>query len=227
MQQRNCIWRKTGLITVLFAAMTIVSCHSSQQLIDPKLSLKNKTTQPEFLNEIALGGNAVKNGMIAKAVASDSKQINPSITNVLQQKYAQLLRTVPNAITNLSLYNFIEDWYGVRYRMGGNDRKGIDCSAFVQRLYENVFCVNLVRTAFEQFHTSRFVSGKDSLQEGDLVFFHTRGRKHISHVGIYLMNQFFVHASSTQGVMISSLDEDYWSRYYAGAGKVLHTESSF
>jgi lipoprotein Spr len=66
----------------------------------------------------------------------------------------------------------------------------------------------------------------DSLKEGDLVFFKTRGRS-ISHVGIYLMNNFFVHASSSQGVIISSLNDEYWSRKYAGAGKVPNSQSSF
>lgn len=146
----------------------------------------------------------------------------------LQTKYAAVLGIMPFSISNLSLYSFIDDWYGVRYRMGGNDKSGIDCSAFVQRLYESVFCTNLVRTAFEQFNLCQLIWNTDSLKEGDLVFFghstgrHGRRRGHsvISHVGIYLANNYFVHASTTGGVMISSLKEEYWSRYYAGAGAI-------
>lgn len=141
--------------------------------------------------------------------------------NSLQKKYANILGVLPTAITNLSLYSFIDDWYGVRYRMGGNDKNGIDCSAFVQRLYENVFCTNLVRTAFEQFNDADSKVKKRNLKEGDLVFFGSRRRRRrrISHVGIYLMNNFFVHASSSQGVIISSLDETYWAHKYVGAGE--------
>lgn len=146
-------------------------------------------------------------------------------SNMLQQKYAGLLGVVPDAIGNFPLYSFIEEWYGVRYRLGGNDKHGIDCSAFVQRLYENVFCTSLVRTAMEQFSACRMVFNTDSLKEGDLVFFRRGSR--ISHVGIYLVNNFFVHASSSRGVMISSLGDDYWQRLYAGAGKIPEATSSF
>ena len=112
----------------------------------------------------------------------------------------------------------VED-VGVKYSYGGNDKSGIDCSAFVQKAYEEVFCTELVRTARDQFHSCRMIWDIDNLIEGDLVFFRTRGKR-ISHVGIYLANNFFVHASSTGGVMISSLTEAYWSKRFAGAGKI-------
>ncbi|HRO43650.1 MAG TPA: NlpC/P60 family protein [Flavipsychrobacter sp.] len=208
-------------IWVLFSFIGLLaSCTSSEQLLDPMLSLKPRpkylyvprsedTTnyQNERINELEL-----------------HKDIHASVTNSLQVKYASLLRVEPEGIRNYALYNFIEDWYGVRHRTGGNDKSGIDCSGFAQRLYENVYCTNLVRTAFQQFHKCRLVKKREHLKEGDLVFFRTRGKKRITHVGIYLKNNFFVHSSNTRGVMISSLKEDYWSRTYAGAGKVLLTE---
>ena len=63
------------------------------------------------------------------------------------------------------------------------------------------------------------------LREGDLVFFKIH-RKRISHVGIYLVNNFFVHASLSQGVMISNLNDEYWQRVFAGAGRMLHTNDN-
>ena len=212
--------KKIGFIVSFSFVLGFVSCHSSQELMEPKASAKTKKQKPQFIDDIAFQGSSTKI-KVTTLQSVHKKAINPSVANVLQLKYAEMLQVMPEAICNFSLYGFIEDWYGVRYRMGGNDKSGIDCSAFVQRLYENVFCTNLVRTALEQFHMCRFVLSQDSLEEGDLVFFHTRGKKRVTHVGIYLMNNFFVHASSSQGVMISSLNEDYWSRYYAGAGKVL------
>lgn len=131
-----------------------------------------------------------------------------------------MLQVVPQAITNIALYSFIDEWYGVHYRLGGNDKSGIDCSAFVQRVYESVFCTNLFRTAREQFHMCKMEWDTDSLMEGDLVFFRTTRSKRISHVGIYLANRRFVHASASQGVTISSLDDNYWLHRYAGAGQV-------
>jgi len=135
-------------------------------------------------------------------------------------KYSGLLCSIPQALTNVALYKFIDDWYGVDYRLGGNDKDGIDCSAFVQRLYQEVFGLSLVRTALEQFNYCTIVQDVDKLKEGDLVFFHVHS-KHITHVGIYLMNQFFVHASVSQGVVISSLNDSYWQKYFAGAGDML------
>lgn len=211
-----------AIIACIATSTLIVSCSSNKELSAPSLSY-NKVHHPEFLDNIALGGNA--NSISMRVIENTKKEsfrnsgFKSSFAAGLQQKYAYILGVVPQAITNLSLYNFIDEWYGVHYRLGGNDKSGIDCSAFVQRLYEQVFCTNLLRTAIEQFSTSIFIDNKDSLKEGDLVFFHTR-RSRITHVGIYLKNNYFVHASSSQGVTISSLNEAYWQRSFAGAGEI-------
>lgn len=217
---------KQIILPLGFAATVMaVGCTSSQQLIDPSLSLK-QSKQPVFIDDVTVGGNST-NITINKPGANDCtsnvkmpNELSPNLRNALLSKYAGMLGVVPQAIRNFSLYSFIDEWYGVRYRLGGVDKQGIDCSAFVQRLYEDVFGINLVRTAFQQFHNCRMVFDMDSLKEGDLVFFHINRGKRISHVGIYLRNNYFVHASSSQGVMISSLSEDYWTRYYAGAGSI-------
>lgn len=203
---------------IAFAGLSILfsSCHSSQELIEPKLSLKQiEKRQVEEVNLVALPDQPISikyNGELR-------------VASPIQQKYAAILGVLPQTIKNFTLYNFVEEWYGVRYRMGGDSKNGIDCSAFVRRLYENVFCTNLVRTAFEQFNTCQFVKSLDSVKEGDLVFFKTKGNR-ITHVGIYLMNDFFVHASSTRGVMISSLNDEYWGRRYAGAGIIKKDEGN-
>lgn len=151
----------------------------------------------------------------------ETAKIQPAEGNTLAKKYASILGVLPNMLCNYSLYKFIDEWYGVRYRYGGTDKDGIDCSAFVQRLYEQVFNTNLVRTAFEQFQNASLTRRIENLREGDLVFFRIHSRKRITHVGIYLMNNFFVHASLSQGVMISNLGEEYWQRFFAGAGRIL------
>ncbi len=203
---------------IAFAGLSIVlsSCHSSQELIEPQLSLKHlEKRQIEEVNLVTVQDQAI------------SRKYNGDwrVASTIQQKYAAILGVLPQTIKNFTLYNFVEEWYGVRYRMGGDSKSGIDCSAFVRRLYENVFCTNLVRTAFEQFNTCQFVKSLDSVKEGDLVFFKTKGNR-ITHVGIYLMNDYFVHASSTRGVMISSLNEAYWVRRYAGAGIIKKDEGN-
>ena len=81
-----------------------------------------------------------------------------------------------------------------------------------------VYGLNVPRTAREQYRVSARVNRMD-LQEGDLVFFNTRGG--VSHVGIYLGDGFFTHSSSSKGVTINNLDESYYSKKYIGAGRVV------
>lgn len=136
----------------------------------------------------------------------------------IQIKYAEMLGTDAAEIQNLKLFEFIDDWYGTRYRMGGASKKGIDCSALVQLMYSDIYYTTVPRTSKEQFRQCRRISTTE-LQEGDLVFFHTRGRG-VSHVGIYLQNNKFVHASRTGGVMISDMYEDYFVKRLVGAGRM-------
>jgi cell wall-associated NlpC family hydrolase len=84
-------------------------------------------------------------------------------------------------------------------------------------LYKNVFNISLQRSARLQFNQGREVSGKDELQFGDLVFFNTRKRVKPGHVGLYIGENLFAHASSAKGVTISSIDYDYYSRRFMGA----------
>jgi len=210
---------KTVLKACAAATIFLYSCSSIRHTTDSGVSLKNNRN-PKFLDSLTLSGNNSSSISLTNSNRNNGNAgYNPSIANTLQVKYAEMLRVVPQAITNFSLYAFIDEWYGVRYHFGGTDKSGIDCSAFVQRLYEQVFKTSLVRTAFEQFNFCRLVWDTTTLKEGDLVFFRIHSSR-ISHVGIYLMNNFFVHASSSHGVMISSLNDGYWQRYYAGAGEV-------
>lgn len=104
-----------------------------------------------------------------------------------------------------------QSWKGTPYRLGGDSRQGIDCSAFVQVGYRQVFDRLLPRTTREQAMQGRKVS-LERARQGDLVFFKT-GRT-LRHVGIYLGNQQFLHASTSRGVVISSLDTPYWRRAF-------------
>jgi lipoprotein Spr len=134
-------------------------------------------------------------------------------TNTAKSKLAEGLKKNP------LLYGFIQEWYGTPYRMGGTTKKAIDCSAFTRQLFSDVYGSNLDRTAALQFMMTKRIFDKDELKEGDLIFFSIK-TKRISHVGVYLGDGKFVHASSSRGVIISDIDQAYWSRYYAGAGRL-------
>jgi len=105
---------------------------------------------------------------------------------------------------------------GTPYSFGGTSTRGFDCSGFVQHVFA-LMGVHLPRTADAQYDAGRTIAG--AMRPGDLVFFQTYTAG-VSHVGIYLGNDRFVHASSSQGVTVSSLHESYWAARYLGAKRV-------
>ena len=141
------------------------------------------------------------------------------IPTPLQFKYAMMLGTETNEIQNQQLFEFIDDWYGTRYRLGGTTKNGIDCSALVQLLFSSLYSIPVPRTSKEQYKFSKRISLTE-LQEGDLLFYHTRGRG-VSHVGVYLSNNKFLHAASSGGVMISDMYDPYFVKRFMGAGRVI------
>lgn len=193
-------------------------------------------TSVKFIDGIELNSEAV-----SYASAAPSKEISNNVPakifsgqyfsalklateacKSLQFKYAQLMDTEIEAVSNLSLFQFIDEWWSTAYRYGGTSKKGIDCSALTGLLLSSVYAIALPRTAREQYAVSKKIS-REELTEGDLVFFNTRGG--VSHVGVYLGNDNFVHASVTNGVTISSLNDSYYSNKYIGAGRILNSES--
>ena len=131
---------------------------------------------------------------------------------------SQIMGVALSATSNMKLFHFVYDWIGTPYRFGGSSRKGIDCSAFTKELYSEVFNLDIKRNSRDIFSMVSPV-GKEELKEGDLVFFKIHSRR-ISHIGIYLGNNRFAHASS-KGVAISSLDDAYYSRYFYKGGRLL------
>ncbi|GIU14065.1 MULTISPECIES: NlpC/P60 family protein [unclassified Shewanella] len=104
-----------------------------------------------------------------------------------------------------------QEWKGVPYRLGGMSKGGIDCSGFVLMTFKSRFGVQLPRTTAQQKELGKSVS-KSQLRAGDLVFFKTGWSTR--HVGIYISDSQFLHASTSQGVMISSLNNSYWKQKY-------------
>lgn len=105
------------------------------------------------------------------------------------------------------------------YRWGGTSTSGIDCSAFVMTVYRYALGIELPRTSIMQSTVGEEVSRED-LEFGDLIFFNTIGHR-ISHVGIYLGETMFAHSSSSGGVKVSSLSEDYYNAKFVTARRVI------
>lgn len=116
--------------------------------------------------------------------------------------------------------SFYNDWKGVPYKYGGTTKKGIDCSGFTQKIFRDLYKVEIPRTSSRQFkYTDRITL--DSLCFGDLVFFKSRLSPSGWHVGFYLGNFQFLHAANRKDdVKISSLDEDRYKKTFLGGGRV-------
>ena len=188
--------------------------------------IQNISTEPGD-NPPAKSGNIIpvkNNGSGTGEPVSTKPMPHPVGTddyNQLKFKYSILTNTPVEDLSNLRLLIFMDQWYGVPYHYGGTSRAGIDCSAFSSLLLSSVYNENqLPRMSADQYKATRRITKRD-LQEGDLVFFHTYGKGHrVTHVGVYLYNNRFVHASVT-GVQISDMGEGYYLTHYIGAGRII------
>ena len=121
--------------------------------------------------------------------------------------------------TKHQLYQQLTEWQGVPYKLGGTSKKGIDCSAFVQKTFIDRFGFLLPRTTAQQAQFGTAIN-KRELQAGDLIFFKTSYKTH--HVGIYVENDQFIHASTSNGVMLSSITNRYWKNAFWQARRVSY-----
>ncbi len=116
------------------------------------------------------------------------------------------------------LYNEMCNWLGTSYKYAGNSNKGIDCSGLVKAVFGKIFNLPLSGGSSDIFPLTIPIE-KEHLLEGDLVFFKI-AKNRISHVGIYLSNNKFIHASVKLGVIISDLNESYYKKYFYAAGRL-------
>lgn len=154
-----------------------------------------------------------------KHVTTEAQPRENIMEDYLKGYYSQIFGVEMTGIFNTSLYATIEQWLGTPYRYAGKTFKGIDCSAFVNKIYENAYCFFIKGNSLEMYRNSKHVT-KDELAEGDLVFFNTNRNKIISHVGVYLGNNKFAHASRTRGVIVSDLTHSYYKRYFVNGGRI-------
>jgi lipoprotein Spr len=136
----------------------------------------------------------------------------------LLTSYAEVLGVDPGELKDIRLYAFIDEWMGVPHRLGGQTKVGIDCSAFISQLFNEVYQKPLARSSYDMADEIKR-KYENQLIEGDLVFF-SFGKKNIDHVGLYLRNNKFVHVSTSKGVMISDLHESWFYKYFVRAGSV-------
>ncbi len=133
------------------------------------------------------------------------------------------LGVTPDSSDNARLYSESAAWLGARYQYGGNSKSGIDCSGFVYAVYKAVYGHELTRQSARMLTDNCTRINKSQLREGDLVFFRTDGKQSTTpnHVGIYLKENKFIHASTSKGVVVSDLTSAYYVSKWITGGRVV------
>lgn len=111
-------------------------------------------------------------------------------------------------------------WQGTSYKLGGTDARGVDCSSFIQTLFQEKFSTKLPRTSREQMTLGERVDSTE-LSAGDLLFFRTGPTRR--HVGVYIGNGQFMHVSAGSGVEIAQLHLPYWQKHFITARRLAHS----
>lgn len=149
----------------------------------------------------------------------DQDYINSKIDEI--EASAQSMSGVYNNLDNIILKNKLFDsynnWVGTRYKWGGVSKSGIDCSALTREVYKEVFGYNLPRVSIDQVKKGRRINMSE-LKPGDLLYFRPKNR--INHIAVYIGNSLFINASSSKGVVLSSMDNSYWKKYFKYAVRV-------
>lgn len=157
------------------------------------------------------------------ATPSSKKQTTP--TSSSSSNLSSISKKLGINVTksdNQKLYSEAASWIGTKYKYGGTSKSGVDCSGFTYLMYKSVYGKTLSRQSEAILNNNCKRISKNQLKEGDLVFFRTDGKKssNPNHVGIYLKNNKFIHASSSKGVVVSDITTDYYVKNWIAGGRV-------
>ncbi len=199
--------------------------------------IEYRVKQGDTIDNIATRFNVEKEELIEtnRLSSVDNKKLSPGrtilIPKVIEENDGEeeivtfkktILKPWKNSDEKYMLVKVAKSFVGAPYKYGGNTLRGLDCSAYVKKIYE-IFDVQLPRSAREQYKVGSRID-RSELAIGDLVFFKTRRyAKHPTHVGIFIGDSNFIHASSGKGrlgVKIDSLNSDYYSKAYIGATRI-------
>ena len=154
-------------------------------------------------------------GVYDSEYVHDEKVITKKVTQLKDDQQVILMSGTFDQLNDIIVENELlksfENWRGTRYSWGGDSKSGIDCSALTRRVYREVFEFELPRVSVDQAQRGVHIS-KSELRPGDILFFRPENR--VNHTAVYVGNSLFINASSSQGVVLSSLENKYWGKYF-------------
>lgn len=197
-------------ILIAFVVVSIVGCSANSKTLS-NVKKKNWSVSTDYSSD---GSKAKSNGK-----KSNTKGLSNDKNHTTNCK--KLGVSSANG-DNKKLYSECVSWIGVKYKYGGTSKSGVDCSGLTYMIYKNVYGKTLTRQSAGMLSDNCTKIKKSQLREGDLVFFRTDGKRSSTpnHVGIYLKQNKFIHSSTSKGVIVSDLTQDYYITNWIAAGRV-------
>lgn len=202
----------------------LIQLIQSDEYINLEFETGNSVSLPRYKMVLADIPHSIESVSFDEKFVNDTcnlKELRSQLA--LQDEIQQLSEKLGINITDtqyIDLYRETVDWLGTRYRRGGMSHKAVDCSGFTNLIYKAVYNKKLPRVSRAIANTVKQPVPVEQLVPGDLVFFATLGKKYINHVGVYLGDGHFVHASIKGGVKVSPLSDGYYKRALRKAGPV-------
>ena len=217
--------KKKNVILMASLSLFAMNCSTLQENLSSKKRNNKVKTDPENADATTSKKEDDRehksdNQNLKNRFSNDSLVITK--INELQERNQRLLISgTSSEIRTVKLQNALlksfENWKGTRYAFGGDSSRGIDCSALTRRVYREVFSFELPRVTKDQIKVGRHVS-RNNLKPGDILYFRPDGK--YNHTAVYLGNSLFINASSSKGVILSSIEHSYWSKYFVHGVRV-------
>ncbi|MBE0393777.1 lipoprotein Spr [Flavobacterium sp. 7E] len=202
---------------VLFALTLLLHAECSGQKYIAQIPFKYDYSLDILIKDSQMEAIGLKN----KIVVNDNSENLSDVQLAFKEKYSIVLGVMPNKVTNYKLYAFIDPWLNTPYKEKSFSRDGIDCAYFLQSLYSEVYKVTLSKVPAGMWKSKsiQIFTGRNFLQEGDLVFFRYDKDHPISDVGLYLQNDRIL-ACTDKGLAIYNFNDEYFQLRYIGAGRI-------
>ena len=217
--------KKKNVILMASLSLFAMNCSTLQENLSSKKRNNKVKTDPENADATTSKKEDDRehksdNQNLKNRFSNDSLVITK--INELQERNQRLLISgTSSEIRTVKLQNALlksfENWKGTRSAFGGDSSRGIDCSALTRRVYREVFSFELPRVTKDQIKVGRHVS-RNNLKPGDILYFRPDGK--YNHTAVYLGNSLFINASSSKGVILSSMEHSYWSKYFVHGVRV-------
>lgn len=200
--------KRLYIAMLMLGAMVVTGCGSSNTSTTKAPTKSTKSTGSKTL------GGGTTQGPLSKPTETPVKGTHA--TN------CKKLGVQPSSSDNVKLYSECASWIGAPYKYGGTSRSGVDCSGLTYLIYKAVYGKTLTRQSGDMLTNNCKKISKSDLREGDLVFFRTDGKRSSTpnHVGIYLKNNKFIHSSTSKGVVVSDLTQEYYVTNWIAGGRV-------